>query len=96
MDERLAQGFVLTIQLSGAYLDPEVSELVLEDLAHLNAVRSPSTISELVLSCTVSAPTEGEAVRYGAQRTITAMLAAGVDAPKVISVDVRAFDDVLV
>ena len=96
MDDRLAQGYVLTIHLTGHDIPPEVASLVVEDLAHLSAVESPSLPGNLVLRCTVSAPTEGDAVRYGAQRTITAMLGAGIDAPRVLSVDARLFDSVLV
>ena len=96
MDDRLAQGYVLTIHLAGGELSPEVAQLVVDDLAHLSAVGNPSPGGTLLLHCTVSAPSEGDAVRYGAQRALTAMLGAGVDGPRVLAVDARRFSDVLV
>lgn len=96
MGEGQAHGFVLTIHVGAADIPTEAAALIVRDLDHLSAVLSPADPGTLVLCCTVSATSEPDAVRYGAQRMITAMLGAGIDAPRVLSVDSTLFDHALV
>ena len=92
MDDRLAQGFVLTLHLASTELSPDLGDRVVHDLAHLSAVRGPALPGNLLIHCTVSATSEADAVRYAAQRTITALLGAGVEQPKVLSIEACALD----
>ena len=92
MEDRLAQGFVLTLHLASADLQGDIGDRVVQDLAHLSAVRGPALPGNLLLHCTVSATSEDDAVRYAAQRTITALLGCGVEQPKVLSIEACAID----
>jgi hypothetical protein len=96
MEDRLAHGYVLTLHLAADQLSGEVADHVIRDLSHLSAVRGPTSPGDLLLHCTVSATSEGDAVRYAAQRTITALLGAGVETPRVLSVETCLVDDVAV
>jgi hypothetical protein len=44
----------------------------------------------------VSATSEGDAVRYAAQRTITALLGVGIETPRILSVEACRVDHVAV
>ena len=92
MDERLAQGFVLTLELVAPRITAEQSDVVLRDLTHLNAVRGGLVPGLLVLHCLVSEPTEADAVRYGIQRTLIAAAGADIDDAHVVSVDVTVLE----
>jgi len=94
MDDRLAQGFVLTLHLASADVSGDVADRVVHDLAHLSAVRGPALPGNLLIHCTVSATSESDAVRYAAQRTITALLGCGVEQPKVLAIEACALDHV--
>jgi len=96
MEDRLAQGYVLTLHLGSASLSNEIADRVVHDLAHLSAVRGPARPGSLLVHCTVSATSESDAVRYAAQRTITALLGCGVEQPKVLSIEACAIDYVAV
>jgi hypothetical protein len=96
MDDRLAQGYVLTLHLAADQITGDVADHVIRDLSHLSAVRGPTKPGNLLVHCTVSAPSEGDAVRYAAQRTITALLGAGVETPRVLSIEACHVDHVAV
>jgi hypothetical protein len=96
MEDRLAQGYVLTLHLGTDQISGEVADEVIRELAHLSAVRGPTAPGELRLHCTVSATSEADAVRYAAQRTITALLGTGIEAPRVLSVEACLVDHVAV
>jgi hypothetical protein len=96
MDDRLAQGYVLTLHLEAVRITNEVADGIIRDLAHLSAVRGPGLPGHLLMHCTVSATSEGDAVRYAAQRTIGALVAAGVEAPRVVSIEACLVDHVAV
>jgi hypothetical protein len=87
MDDRLAQGYVLTLHLGTGRLDQDLADQVVRDLAHLSAVRGPSAPDALLIHCTVSAVSEGDAVRYAAQRVITALLGCGIEQPRVLEIE---------
>jgi hypothetical protein len=87
MDDRLAQGYVLTLHLGTGRLPHEVADQVVRDLTHLCAVRGPSAPDSLLIHCTVSATSEGDAVRYAAQRVITALLGCGIEQPKLVNIE---------
>ena len=96
MEDGPAQGYVLSLHLEAAKLSAEVADQVVRELAHLSAVRGPARPGNVLLHCTVSATSEGDAVRYAAQRTISALLAAGADAPKVLSIEACLVEHVAV
>jgi hypothetical protein len=89
MDADRAPAFVLTLRLGGCP-DPQVADDVVRDLGHLNAVRGPSVPGEVLVHCTVSAPTEPDAVRYAANRAVTSLVEHGVVAPRVLDVEACA------
>jgi hypothetical protein len=95
MDDRLAQGYVLTLHLATGPLRTDVADRVVRDLAHLSAVRGPSGGDDLLIHCTVSATSEGDAVRYAAQRVITALLGCGIEQPKVVGIEACPLDTAL-
>ena len=94
MDDCLAQGFVLTLHLTSDELSGDVADRVVHELAHLSAVRGPALPGNVLIHCTVSATSEADAVRYAAQRVITALLSCGVEQPKVLSIEACALDHV--
>lgn len=92
MDDRLAQGYVLTLHLGAEHISGEIADQVIRELSHLSAVRGPTVPGKLLLHCTVSATSEGDAVRYAAQRTITALLGVGIETPRILSVEACRVD----
>lgn len=96
MEDGPAQGFVLSLQLEATRLGVDAIDQVVRELAHLSAVRGPARPGQVLLHCTVSATSEGDAVRYAAQRTISALMAAGAEAPKVLSIEACLVDHVAV
>jgi hypothetical protein len=96
MEDRLAQGYVLTLHLAADQISGDIGDQVIRELSHLSAVRGPTLPGNLLLHCTVSATSEGDAVRYVAQRTITALMSAGVETPRVLSVEASLVDHVAV
>ena len=87
MEDGPAQGYVLSLHLEASRLSAEAIDQVVRELAHLSAVRGPALAGHVLLHCTVSATSEGDAVRYAAQRTISALMGAGAEAPKVLSIE---------
>jgi hypothetical protein len=96
MDDRPAQGYVLTIHLAASRISAETADQVVRDLSHLSAVRGPTLPDNLLVHCTVSAISEGDAIRYGAQRTVAALLGVGAESPRVLSVEACVVEHVAV
>ena len=92
MEERLAHGFVLTLELAAPRITADQADSMLRDLTHLNAVRGGLVPGLLVVHCLVSEPTEADAVRYGIQRTLTAAAGAGVEHAHILAVDVTVLE----
>lgn len=96
MDDGPAHGYVLTLQFEAARITEDVADRVVRDLAHLSAVRGPAANGQLLVHCTVSAMSEGDAVRYAANRTVGSLLAVGVESPRVVSIEACLVDHVAV
>lgn len=92
MDDRRAQGYVLTLDLAVDRLAPQVIELIVKDLAHLSVAKGPSSDGHLVLHCTVSATSEPDAVRYAAGRALASLRCHGVEQPRVLGVQATLLD----
>jgi hypothetical protein len=88
--------YVLTLELIGDGLTPEAAGRALGELAYLDAAPAPAGPGAFAFHCVVTAGSEIEAVTYANARAVTALIAAGVGAPTLQSVDLTVLQDALV
>ena len=96
MEEGVTGEYVLTLLLIGDGLTKEAAGRALRELAYLNAAAAPSAPGTFAFHCVVSATSEIEAVSYANSRAITALIAAGVQAPTLQTVDLTVIEESLV
>ena len=96
MTEWVTGAYVLTVHLGGSDISPGQGAEALRELAYLDVAEAPSAPGCLAFHCLVAAPSRAEAVAYASVRAVTALIAAGVDRPTVLGVDVSVLEGELV
>jgi hypothetical protein len=96
MSERATGAYVLSLHLGGSYITRDEANRALRELAFLDAAPAPSAPGAFAFHCLVTAVSRADAIAYIARRAITALIAAGVDAPTVEGVDISVLEGELV
>jgi hypothetical protein len=87
---------VLTVDLGGWGIDADVAAHVVAGLSHLDAAPAPAAEGTMAFHCSLLATSELEAISYVTTLAVTALIANGVDHPRLLAVEVSPVDPALV